>query len=270
MLRAERPTYSGPALFSYGFRPFFLGAGLFALVVIPLSTAVFSGRVVLAGPFPPVDWHVHEMLFGYTSAVVAGFLFTAVPNWTGRMPKRGMPLVFLLVLWTLGRLAVAGAGGLPPLTVMAVDCAFLAAIAATICAEIVAGRNWRNLKVVIPVLLYLAANMVFHLEVMRSGTSDVGRRLGFAMVIFLIMLIGGRIIPSFTRNWLSARGYDRLPRPFGLFDAVCLLTGARRCCCGRRCRSRRSRVWRCWRWLRCICCACRAGRVCEPVARRCC
>ena len=178
-----------------------------------------------------------------------GFLFTAVPNWTGRMPKRGIPLVFLLVLWTLGRgspwrrwrSAAAGGHG----DRLRFPCA---------------GRNWRNLKVVVPVLLYLSANVVFHAEVMRTGTSDVGRRLGFAVVIFLIMLIGGRIIPSFTRNWLSARGDSHLPRAFGRFDAVCLLTGGAAMV-----------LWTVLPFAaisglalvagrRCICCACRGGR----------
>lgn len=215
-----RPPYGGPALFSYGFRPLFLAAGLFAVLALPLWMAVWSGHLSLAGPFSPTDWHIHEMLFGYTSAVIAGFLFTAIPNWTGRMPTRGWPLIALAALWVLGRLAVAFVPW--PLAVMAVDCAFLAAIGAMVVTEIVAGRNWRNLMVVLPVLAYLAANITFHLEAMMQGSADIGRRLGFAMVTLLISLIGGRIIPSFTRNWLAKQGPGPLPVPFGRFDALCL------------------------------------------------
>ena len=224
MLKPSRPPYTGPALFSYGFRPFFLAAGVFAVLIVPLWMLIWSGNVTLNSPFPAMDWHIHEMLFGYTSAVIAGFLFTAIPNWTGRMPTRGWPLMVLAALWIAGRLAVAGAFGSGPVLVMAVDCAFMAAIGAMVVAEIVAGRNWGNLKVVAPVLLYLAANVTFHLEVMQQGSADVGRRLGFAMVALLILLIGGRIIPSFTRNWLVKRGPDPgpLPVPFGRFDAVSL------------------------------------------------
>lgn len=212
----------GPAVFSYGFRPFFLGAGLFAVLIVPLWMAIWSGQIALGGPFPPLDWHIHEMLFGYTSAVIAGFLFTAIPNWTGRMPTRGWPLMALSALWLAGRLAVAGALGLGPVAVMVVDCAFMVAIGAMVTVEIVAGRNWNNLKVVVPVLLYLAANITFHLETMVAGTADYGRRLGFAMVVMLIGLIGGRIIPSFTRNWLVKRSPQPgpLPVPFGRVDAV--------------------------------------------------
>ncbi|AMY68642.1 NnrS family protein [Frigidibacter mobilis] len=215
-----RPPYAGPALFSYGFRPLFLAAGLFAVLAVPLWMAAWSGHLALAGPFPALDWHIHEMLFGYTSAVIAGFLFTAIPNWTGRMPTRGWPLIALAALWISGRLAVAF---MPwPLLVMAVDCGFLLAVGAMVVTEIVAGRNWRNLMVVLPVLLYLAANITFHLEAMMQGSAEIGRRLGFAMVTLLIVLIGGRIIPSFTRNWLAKRGPGPLPVPFGPFDVLCL------------------------------------------------
>ncbi|MDZ4089501.1 MAG: NnrS family protein [Tabrizicola sp.] len=215
-------AYTGPALFSYGFRPLFLLAGGFAALVIPLWMAVWSGHVSLGGPFSPTDWHIHELLFGYTSAVLAGFLFTAIPNWTGRMPTRGWPLMALAALWMAGRLAVAGGLGLGPVAVMALDCAFLLAIGAMVTVEIVAGRNWSNLRVVVPVLLYLAANITFHLEAMQLGTANYGRRLGFAMVVLLIGLIGGRIIPSFTRNGLAKQGNGPMPVPFGRFDAASL------------------------------------------------
>ncbi len=225
MSNPTRPPYVGPALFSYGFRPLFLLAGCFAALVVPLWMLVWSGEVALSGPFSPLDWHIHEMLFGYTSAVIAGFMFTAIPNWTGRMPTRGWPLMALAALWLAGRLAVAGVAGLGPLAVLVIDCAFMLAIGAMVATEIIAGRNWGNLKVVVPVLVYLAANLTFHLEVLATGIADYGRRLGFAMVVMLILLIGGRIIPSFTRNWLTKRGPNPgpLPAPFNRFDGASLL-----------------------------------------------
>ncbi|WP_264212608.1 NnrS family protein [Leisingera thetidis] len=223
---AARTDYSGPVLFSFGFRPFFLGACLFALAVIPAWLLIWQGKLEYRGPFVATDWHIHEMLFGYGAAVVAGFLFTAVPNWTGRMPARGWPLALLSGLWLLGRLAAAGWLGLPPLGVMVVDCAFLAAVIAMIAREIIAGENWRNLKVLVPVTLLGVANACFHIEAMTEGAADVSRRLGIAVLIFLIMLIGGRIIPSFTRNWLAKQGSEKRPVPFGKFDAVTLVSGA--------------------------------------------
>ena len=216
-------TYPGPAIFSYGFRPLFLLAGSFAALVVPLWMAIWTGRATLAGPFNPTDWHIHEMLFGYTSAVVAGFLFTAIPNWTGRMPTRGWPLMALAATWIIGRLAVAGLFGLGPVAVMALDCAFLMVIGAIVTVEIVIGRNWSNLRVVLPVLLYLAANTIFHLEAMQVGPAGYGRRLGFAMLVMLISLIGGRIIPSFTRNWMAKNRAGQMPAPFGRFDGASLV-----------------------------------------------
>lgn len=226
-MASDRPsTYTGPALLSRGFRPFFLLSALFAAAAIPAWLAIWTGRLALAGPFGPVDWHIHEMLFGYTSAVVAGFLFTAIPNWTGRMPRQGLPLALLAGLWIAGRFAVAGAFGANPLLVLVLDAGFLLAVTAMALVEIAAGRNWKNLMVVVPVGIYLLANVIFHLEVMEGGESAVGRRLGFATVTFLIMLIGGRIIPSFTRNWLAKRGPGALPVPFGRFDGLCLAAAA--------------------------------------------
>ncbi len=222
----RRKAYYGPTLLSYGFRPFFLLSIIFASTVIPLWVSIYQGVVELSGPFSPVDWHIHEMLFGYTAAVICGFLFTAIPNWTGRMPIRGWPLVILICLWVAGRLAMAGIGGFrPPFVVMIIDCSFLIAVGLMIVIEIVVGRNWRNLKVILPVLMFLGANILFHIEVLTQGDATYGRRLSIAVVIFLITLIGGRIIPSFTRNWLVKSNPGKLPVPFNRFDGVCLLGG---------------------------------------------
>ena len=226
MSKKQRKTYYGPTLLSYGFRPFFLLSLIFGTTVIPLWVGIYSSVIQLNGSFSAIDWHIHEMLFGYAAAVICGFLFTAISNWTGRMPVRGWPLGVLVALWIAGRFAMAGTGGLrPPLIIMAIDSSFLIAVCTMIMVEVVAGRNWRNLKVVVPVLMFLAGNILFHIEVIAQGTADYGRRLSIAVVIFLITLIGGRIIPSFTRNWLVKSNPGRLPIPFNRFDALCLLTG---------------------------------------------
>lgn len=221
-----RPDQNVPVLFSYGFRPFFLAATLFGLGIVPVWLLVWRGMIFPTGPFSPVDWHVHEMIFGYGAAVVAGFLFTAVPNWTGRMPARGWPLVALLALWIIGRLAVAGLFGLAAVPVMVLDVAFLVAVAAMIAREIVAGSNWRNLKVLVPVTLLTIANALYHIEAMTQGHAATSQRFGIAVLIFLITLIGGRIVPSFTRNWLAKKGSPTRPAPFGRFDGVSLAAGA--------------------------------------------
>ena len=223
----SRPTpYTGPAFLSYGFRPFFMAACLFGLVAIPFWMLIWQGELSLNSALPPVDWHSHEMIFGYGAAVIAGFLFTAVPNWTGGMPTRGRPLLLMLILWLSGRVAVFGLLPLPWWCVALIDSAFLIVLAILIAREIIAGRNWRNLMVLIPVSLLSLANLFFFAEVAWTGEAAVGRRLGLALLIFLVLLIGGRILPSFTRNWLNKAGHSRLPAPFGGFDKLSLLVSA--------------------------------------------
>ncbi|MER8461813.1 NnrS family protein [Mesorhizobium sp. M1396] len=209
-----------PAVLSYGFRPFFLLGSLYAGAAILLWLPLFYGRLETFSVFQPIDWHVHEMLFGYLAAVVTGFLLTAIPNWTGRLPVQGLPLLALVLLWLAGRFAVFLSVETGWLVGAAIDCAFLLAVATAAATEIIAGRNWRNLKVLLPVAVLLAANVMFHAEAHYGGVSDISRRLGLAAAVVLIMIIGGRIVPSFTRNWLARENPGRLPAPFSRFDVV--------------------------------------------------
>jgi uncharacterized protein involved in response to NO len=218
-------AYRGPALFSYGFRPFFLFGAVLAGVMIPLWLAVFAGEMSLPTAFGPLDWHVHEMLFGYVSAVIGGFLLTAVPNWTGRLPIQGPRLVVLFSVWLAGRFAVSFSGSIGWGAAMAVDALFLLLLAAAATREIVAGRKWGNLKVVGVVILLAIANLAFHLEAHLSGMAAYSARAGIALVVTLLGVIGGRIVPSFTRNWLARQGEGRMPSPFNRFDVVAMATG---------------------------------------------
>ncbi len=219
-------NYRGPALFSYGFRPFFLFAAIYAGAVIPLWLAVFSGDARIPTAFAARDWHVHEMLFGYVSGVIAGFLLTAVPNWTGRLPIQGAPLVILFSTWVAGRLATTFSALLGWQIALVVDATFLMFLAAAAAREIVAGRKWNNLKVVGIVSLLALTNIAFHLEAHLYGIAEYSSRAGIALVVTLVCVIGGRIVPSFTRNWLARRDPGRLPVPFGRFDAITMLIGA--------------------------------------------
>src|SRR5262245_16758118 len=99
-----RHDYDGPALFSYGFRPFFLFGALYAAVAMLGWMSLLNGEISLPTALAPRDWHIHEMLFGFLAAVVTGFLLTAVPNWTGRLPLQGAPLLMLVAAWTAGRI----------------------------------------------------------------------------------------------------------------------------------------------------------------------
>lgn len=224
-MSSARRSYQGPAFLSGGFRPFFFFGSLFSGLSILLWLPQFYGELELASRFAPVDWHIHELYFGFLPAIITGFLFTAVPNWTGRMPIRGLPLLLLLLVWVAGRLAVSFSSLLDWRVVMMIDVSFLTLIAAVIANEIVAGKNWRNMKVLMPVVLLIGANVAFHLEVHVDGVSDYSRRAAATAVIVLIMIIGGRVIPSFTRNWLSRENPGRLPVPFSRFDAIAILIG---------------------------------------------
>jgi uncharacterized protein involved in response to NO len=216
-------AYDGPALFSYGFRPFFLLGAIYAGCAILVWLPVLHGQPLMTTAFAPRDWHVHEMLFGYVPAVMTGFLLTAVPNWTGRLPIQGAPLVALVLIWIAGRAAVTVSGLIGWLPAAAVDAAFLLTLAAVVAREIVTGRNWRNLKVVAIVSILALSNIAFHLEAFWRGTADSATRLGIATIILLITLIGGRIVPSFTRNWLARQGAGRLPAPLDRFDQVAIV-----------------------------------------------
>lgn len=223
----RRRLWQGPAFLSYGFRPFFLMGAIWAAAAMALWLAHLVGYVLLNGPFTPADWHAHALLFGYTSAAIAGFALTAVPNWTGRLPILGWPLALLVVLWLAGRVATTLHLGLPWLLVMTVDLAFPVLLVAAFGREIVAGRNWRNLPMVGLIGLFALGQAVFHVEAQAGGAAQgAGLRLGLAASVMLIALIGGRIVPSFTRNWLAARGVVTLPAPTGRADgAVLVLTG---------------------------------------------
>jgi uncharacterized protein involved in response to NO len=216
----------GWPILAAGFRPFFLLASIQAALAILVWLPVFYGELRLSSAFPPRDWHVHEMLYGFLPAVVTGFLFTAIPNWTGRLPLRGTPLLMLVVVWIAGRICVTFSAATAWWVVLAIDASFLLLVAAAAAREIIAGRNWRNLMVVSLVVLLLAGNIAFHLEAHVYGQADIAVRVGIAVVVLLISLIGGRIIPSFTRNWLVRENPGRLPVPFGRFDMIVIVVGA--------------------------------------------
>ncbi len=221
-LSSPRPdTY--PAFLSYGFRPFFLLGGVWGMLTILIWLPMLAGTLETGSLFTPVDWHAHELLFGYLPAIVTGFLLTAIPNWTGRLPVRGAPLAGLVALWLAGRCAVWFSAYIGWIPAMLVDGAFLFAVAVAAAVEIVAGRNWRNLMVLVPVTVLLAANIFFHVEARFSGMTETSRSMAMAAGLVLIMIIGGRIIPSFTRNWLAREKPGRLPVPFNRFDGAVIV-----------------------------------------------
>lgn len=212
-------------LFSYGFRPFFLFGALHAAVMVALWVPWFLGFLAVPSALPPVAWHGHELLFGYVPAIAAGFLLTAIPNWTGRLPVAGWPLVGLWCLWLLGRAVVAMSLFLPEPAVVVGSLSFLATFLCLSTREVVRGRNWRNLKVIVVVLLLVSAQALFHFEVHSWGRPVYADRLAIAATLTLIMIVGGRIVPSFTINWLKRENPGPLPAPFGGFDRLAMSVG---------------------------------------------
>ena len=215
-------AYAGPALLSYGFRPFFLAGGIYAGLGILIWLPLFFGKLTIPTAFSPLDWHIHEMLYGYLPAVITGFLLTAIPNWTGRLPLQGRALAALVATWIAGRIAVSISGLIGPIAAAVIDVLFLALVAAATGREVIAGRNWRNVPPVLIVLIFLAGNAIFHLEDYETGAAEFATRLGIAAAIFLVSFVGGRVIPSFTHNWLVRENPGRLPTPFGRFDIAVL------------------------------------------------
>ena len=218
--------YRGPALLSYGFRPFFLLGAVYAGLAILAWLPMFAGELTLSTAFDPIDWHVHEMLYGFLPAVVTGFILTAIPNWTGRLPIQGAPLFVLVAVWLAGRVAVTFSADIGWLTAAIIDVSFLVLVVGAAAREIVAGNNWRNLRVIAMVTLLLAGNVAFHLEAHFNGSAEYSARVGIAAIVLLLAVIGGRIVPSFTRNWLARENPGRLPVPFGKFDGAIVLFSA--------------------------------------------
>ena len=218
-------AHSGPVLFSYGFRPFFLAAGVWAVAAMGLWIAALAAGWDVGGSYGGPYWHAHEMLFGYTSAALAGFLLTAVPNWTGRLPVSGPPLIILFTLWCAGRLVLLMPDALGLAVSIAIDAAFLPSVLAICTREIIAGRKWKDLKILAGVGALALANIGFHLLVATGGDVATANRLAVGAYVMLVSIMGGRVIPSFTRNWLAKQHATALPAPYDRFDTLVLLTG---------------------------------------------
>lgn len=203
-LRRRRMAATHPFLRG-GFRPFFFGGATWALIAIALWLAALSGWMALPTRFDPVAWHRHEMLFGFVGAAVSGFLLTAIPNWTGRLPIAGKPLLALFGLWAAARIGVLASARLGLWPAAICDVGLFVALALLAAREVVASKN-RNMPVVGLVLAFGLADAADYAEAAGFIAGGYGWRAAIALVIVMISLIGGRIIPSFTRNWMAKRG----------------------------------------------------------------
>lgn len=199
-------------LLSLGFRPFFLLAAAWSVAALLVWIGALAEGFELPSRFDPLTWHVHEMLFGVLMAVVAGFLLTAMPNWTGQPPMRGLQLAALAALWGLGRVVCLVSASLPVWLTTSVDTAFPVALAVTATGMLVSAGNRRNYPLLLPLGALGFGSLLMHLEAAGVAIpAGLGWRLGLGCTMLLIAIIGGRITPAFTRNWLSRHGGGTVP-----------------------------------------------------------
>lgn len=225
-LRRSRMA-AAPAFLRGGFRPFFFGGTVWAILALTIWIATLATGAGLPSGFDPLSWHRHEMLFGFVGAVVAGFLLTAIPNWTGRLPIAGVPLASLFALWLAGRLAVLFSATVGMFTAGVVDSGFFAVLATLAAREVLQAKN-RNLPIVGMIFLFGAVDALDHASAAGLiADPDLAWKCAVALVTILISLIGGRIIPSFTRNWLMKQGTAQaLPVQPGRFDLAVIAVTA--------------------------------------------
>jgi uncharacterized protein involved in response to NO len=197
------PGNSRLAIAQKGFRPFFLLSSTFALLAVPFWSLVVFGIVKPVAYLDPITWHAHEMIFGFATGVIAGFLLTAVANWTQRETLVGAPLLALAALWTLGRLAMMFSAVLPRGAPALVDLAFLPALMVALVRPLVEARSSRNFVVVAVLSVLFAANAVVHLDALGAVAPGSARRallVAIDVIMLLVSIIAGRVFPMFTRN----------------------------------------------------------------------
>ncbi|WP_442496961.1 NnrS family protein [Methylobacter sp. sgz302048] len=212
-------------LFALGFRAFFGLAGLSALILIVLWNAIFKGELTLSNYFANTYWHAHEMLLGYSVAVIAGFLLTAVRNWTGRPTLTGDQLAGLCLLWLYGRIVPFYAGLLPDALIALIDFSFLPALAYQISKPIMQVRQYRNLIFIGLLLLLALGNGLIHAETLgiQENSAWPGIQMVVATIIIMILVIAGRVFPFFTERGLPGARVVRNPIMDGLSIAAAAL-----------------------------------------------
>jgi len=194
-------------LFAYGFRPFFLAAGVSAALVVPAWLVMLAHGSMPLGALPPQLWHAHELFYGFVGAALAGFLLTAVPGWTGAKGFGGRPLAAVATAWLAGRLAFAFASSLPFWTLAVAELSFLPGVALLLAPPLLRSRS-RNTPLLAVITLLWMTDAAFLAGLARTDPLLASRSLLIAIDLMMVVLtlIGGRIVPSFTANALRRRG----------------------------------------------------------------
>ncbi|CAA7620558.1 conserved membrane hypothetical protein [Magnetospirillum sp. LM-5] len=213
-----RPT-GGSVFFAAGFRPFFLSAGLVPLLMLPVWLVVYAGGLDLGIAYAPSLWHGHEMLYGFAGAAIGGFLLTAVPNWTNSHHVEGRPLMVLFALWLAGRVGFALAGLLPSALVAVIDLAYLPLLGLLVGRPLVAAGKWRNISFLFILAALWLSDLAIHADIVLGlGDGLAALWLGIGLVLVMIVVVGGRIVPSFTMNWLRMNGQPVEIQPIGWIE----------------------------------------------------
>jgi len=200
----------GGSLLALGFRPFFLAAGIFAVLFMAMFIFGVHTGVWHYSYFPLTLWHAHEMIFGYVVAVIAGFLLTAVKNWTGFDTATGYPLLALLFLWLAGRV-VSAVPGLDAWIIILTDMAFLPVLALIVARPILKARQMRNLSAPALLLLLAVGNGLLYAEMLGLGDSMDGLGFSVAVILMLISLIAGRVMPFFVGRAIPSATIQKFP-----------------------------------------------------------
>ena len=217
----NRPAGKKLVPFAYGFRPFFLLAGIYAALSVVAWLWVYGAGVIPDPRIPPQFWHAHEMIFGFIAAAIAGFLLTAVPSWTGSRGFSGPPLVVLTALWLAGRIAFGLGDTLPFGLLAALELAFLPGVMLLVAPSLFRSSN-RNARLLVVLLVFWATDAWFMYGIAAGdiAVSAAALRGALGLVLVLITVIGGRIVPAFTRNALGQSGKDAVIRSYPLVEKL--------------------------------------------------
>ncbi len=214
----------GLVLLSYGFRPFYLGASLWAIATITIWICAMNGWLGVGDVYGRSAWHAHELLFGFMPAVLTGYLMTTVPNWTGRFPLSGKPLAGLVFIWIAGRIAMLMVAETSPHMPLLIDWIFLPIFAYFCLRELRVARRIADAKPILCLTSLAVINGGFHLAAMTGGDVSAWARAGLSVYMLLITATAGKLIPSFTNNWLTQSGQPRLTPANRVIDRFVLIT----------------------------------------------
>ncbi|WP_168801054.1 NnrS family protein [Peteryoungia ipomoeae] len=210
----------GSVLLSYGFRPFYLAAGVWAVATMAIWVLARKGLLDLPDTYGHSAWHAHELIFGFMPAVLIGYLMTTVPNWTGRFPLSGAPLARLALVWLAGRISMFLVDGNIVLVAVVIDGVFLPLFAFFCLKEAWVARRIGDGKPILAVSLLACLNLGFHAAAITGGDVSAWARAGLSVYVVLIASTASKLVPSFTNNWLAQRGRPRLAPARPVIDRI--------------------------------------------------